>query len=64
MSGFMASGRGTIYRPGRRARLRRGWRDCWCDPAGPRPGSWTVTPVPRALARGARWPRRWSCPPG
>jgi len=34
MSGFMASGRGPIYRPGRRARLRRGWRDCWCDPPG------------------------------
>jgi len=28
MSGFMASDRGPIYRPGRTARLRRGWRDC------------------------------------
>jgi len=28
MSGFMASGRGPIYWPGRKARLRRGWRDC------------------------------------
>jgi len=63
MSGFMASGRGPIDRPGRRARLRRGWRDCWCDAAGRRPGSWTVTPVSQALARSARWPRR-SCAPG
>src|ERR1700750_2246231 len=32
-------------------------------PAGRRPGSWTVTPVSRARARRAPWPRR-SCPPG